>query len=77
MCAVEMGEGGRLVVPAEIRERLGWCPGTHLVFIESPTGLVLLSRDQLKDQVRTEMGGLNPVDELLEDRRRAGCGDAA
>lgn len=70
MYTVKMGDRGRLVVPAEMRERLGLHPGRVLVFIESPTGLVLLTRDQLKERVRAEMEGLNLVDELLEDRRR-------
>jgi AbrB family looped-hinge helix DNA binding protein len=78
MYTVKMGDRGRLVVPVEMRERLGLHPGRVLVFIESPTGLVLLTRDQLKDRVRSEMAGLNLVDELLEDRRRqAGDEDAA
>lgn len=67
---VKMGDRGRLVVPAEMRERLGLHPGRVLVFIESPTGLVLLTRDQLKERVRAELEGLNLVDELIEDRRR-------
>lgn len=75
---VKMGDRGRLVVPAEMRDRLGLHPGRVLVFIESPTGLVLLTRDQLKQRVRAELEGLNLVDELLEDRRRqAGDEDAA
>ncbi len=70
MHTVKMGDRGRLVVPAEMRERLGLHPGRVLVFIESPTGLALLTRDQLKERVRAELEGLNLVDELLEDRRR-------
>lgn len=78
MYTVKMGDRGRLVVPAEMRDRLGLHAGRVLVFIESPTGVVLLTRDQLKDRVRSEMAGLNLVDELLEDRRRqAGNEDAA
>jgi AbrB family looped-hinge helix DNA binding protein len=78
MYTVKMGDRGRLVVPADMRERLGLHPGRVLVFIESPTGVVLLTRDQLKDRVRSEMAGLNLVDELLEDRRRqSGDEDAA
>lgn len=78
MHTVKLGDGGRLVVPAEIRERLGLHPGTVMVFIEGHGGLELLTRDQLKNLVRSEMEGLNLVDELMEDRRRqAGAGDAA
>jgi AbrB family looped-hinge helix DNA binding protein len=78
MYTVKMGDRGRLVVPAEMRESLGLHAGRVLVLIESPSGVVLLTRDQLKDRVRSEMEGLNLVDELLEDRRRqAGDEDAA
>ena len=66
-----MGEGGRLVVPAEVRARAGLVEGTPLVLIESPGGLVLLTREQLRDRVRSELAGLDLVGELLADRRRA------
>lgn len=78
MYTIKMGDRGRLVVPAEMRERLGLHSGRVLVLIESPGGVVLFTRDQLKDRVRSEMEGLNLVDELLGDRRRqAGDEDAA
>ena len=78
MYTVKMGDRGRLVVPVEMRARLGLHAGSVLVLIESPSGVVLLTRDQLKERVRSELEGLNLVDELLEDRRRqAGDEDAA
>ena len=66
-----VGDRGRIVVPAEVRERAGLEAGTPLVLLESSDGLVLLTRDQLRARVRGELGGLDLVAELLADRRRA------
>ena len=68
---VVVGDRGRLVVPAEVRERAGIHEGTPLILLETPTGLVLLTRDQLKSRVRAELEGLDLVGELLAERRAA------
>ena len=68
---VIVGDRGRIVVPAEVRERAGLAPGTPLVLLESADGLVLLTRNQLRARVRGELRGLDLVAELLADRRRA------
>ena len=68
---VVMGDRGRLVVPAEIRGHAGLVEGTPLVLLESPGGLVLLTREQLRERVRSDLAGLDLVGELLADRRRA------
>jgi AbrB family looped-hinge helix DNA binding protein len=73
-----VGDRGRIVVPAEVRERTGIGEGTALVMIESPDGLVLLTRDQLKARVRADLAGLGLVEELLTERRaQATAEDAA
>jgi AbrB family looped-hinge helix DNA binding protein len=69
--AITVGNRGRIVVPAEVRERAGLSEGTPLILLETPTGLVLLTRDQLQARVRNELAGLDLVAELLADRRRA------
>lgn len=66
-----VGDRGRLVVPIEVRERVGLEPGTPLVLLETPSGLVLLTRQQLRDRVRGELAGLDLVSELLAERRAA------
>jgi len=68
---VVVGDRGRIVVPAEVRERAGLSEGTPLVLLETPSGLVLLTREQLRDRVRGELQGLDLVADLLADRRRA------
>lgn len=73
-----MGDRGRLVVPAELRERLDLKPGTPLVLLETPQGLVLATRPQVKVLVREGLQGVDVVGELLADRRRqAAAEDAA
>ena len=66
---VTLGDRGRLVVPAAIRERHGWKQGSVLVLLDSDGGVVLMARDQLRQIVRRELAGPNLVDELLSERR--------
>ena len=66
-----MGDRGRLVVPAELRERAGWSEGTHVVFVERPGGVLMLTRPQLRDLVRGQLAGHELVEQLLADRRAA------
>jgi bifunctional DNA-binding transcriptional regulator/antitoxin component of YhaV-PrlF toxin-antitoxin module len=72
-----MGDRGRLVVPAELRDRAGLAQGTPVVMIDTPTGMVLLTRDQLKAMVRSELADVDLVAELLAERRRGASHDAA
>jgi AbrB family looped-hinge helix DNA binding protein len=75
---VVMGDRGRLVIPAELRERAGLAEGTPLILLETPAGLVLLTRPQLQDLVRADLAGLDLVGELLAERRaEAAAEDAA
>jgi AbrB family looped-hinge helix DNA binding protein len=66
-----MGDRGRLVIPADLRERAGLAEGTALVLLETATGLVLLTRPQLQKLVRADLVGLDLVGELLAERRAA------
>ncbi|MEX1126287.1 MAG: AbrB/MazE/SpoVT family DNA-binding domain-containing protein [Acidimicrobiia bacterium] len=73
-----MGDRGRLVVPAELRERVGLAEGTALVLVETSRGVVLLTREQAKERVRADLAGLDLVEELLTERgRQASAEDAA
>jgi AbrB family looped-hinge helix DNA binding protein len=72
-----MGDRGRLVIPAELRERAGLSEGTPLIMLETPTGLVLLTRSQLQELVRADLAGLNLVAELLAERRAESAADDA
>jgi AbrB family looped-hinge helix DNA binding protein len=72
-----MGDRGRLVVPAEVRQRAGLAEGTPLILLETPTGIVLLTREQLRLRVQDELAGLDLVAELLADRRQASTAEDA
>lgn len=66
-----VGDRGRVVLPADLRQRLDLKEGTPLILMESSDGLVLMTRDQLEKRVQADLGGLNLVDELLAERRAA------
>lgn len=66
-----MGDRGRIVVPSQVRRRAGLAEGTPMVLVDAEDGLVLLTRDQLKERVRQDLAGLDLVAELLSQRRDA------
>ncbi|MFY9926989.1 MAG: AbrB/MazE/SpoVT family DNA-binding domain-containing protein [Streptosporangiaceae bacterium] len=74
---VVMGDRGRLVIPAELRERAGLAEGTALILLETPAGLVLLTRPQLRELVRADLAGLDLVGELLAERGADAAADDA
>lgn len=74
---VTMGDRGRVVIPSELRDRAGLREGTPIVLVETPGGIVLLTRDQLLQRVREDLAGLDLVDELIEERRRAAADEDA
>jgi AbrB family looped-hinge helix DNA binding protein len=74
---VKMGDRGRLVVPAELRERVGLEEGVTLTLLATGHGLILLTRSQLQQLVRDDLGGLDLVAELLADRRAESAADDA
>lgn len=72
---VVMGDRGRVVVPADVRDRGGLVAGTPMVMLDTGDGLVLLTRDQLRERVREELEGVDLVGELLADRRLAAAAE--
>jgi len=75
---VVMGDRGRLVVPAELPERLQLGPGAHLLLLDTPSGVVLLTREQARTLLRDRLADLDVVAELLAERRKqAAAEDAA
>jgi len=74
---VVVGDRGRIVVPADVRQRTGWTTGTSLVLLETPRGAVLLTREQLRDRVRDELADLDLVGDLLAARRAAAASEDA
>ena len=72
-----MGDRGRLVVPAELRERLQLKAGSPLVLVETPQGVVIATREQVKALVRSRLQGLDLVGELLAERRKLAAAEDA
>ena len=66
-----LGDRGRLVVPAELRNRQGWRQGDPLLFMETPDGVVLMTREQAKVLIRRQLAGRSLVEELMAERRAA------
>ena len=74
--ATTMGDRGRLVVPAELRDRAGLREGSPLVMLQTPRGVLVMTREQAKELVRTDLEGLDLVSELLAVRQREAKLDA-
>lgn len=74
---VAMGDRGRVVIPAELRERLGLDAGVPVVLVETSRGVLLMTREQAKASVRNSLDGVDLVAELLAERRRAASLDDA
>lgn len=66
-----MGDRGRLVVPADVRERLGYEAGRDLILMEYPDGITLITLESLGERVRADFEGLDLVSELIAERREA------
>jgi AbrB family looped-hinge helix DNA binding protein len=66
---VQVGNKGRIVLPAPLRERAGLTEGTVLVLIDSPDGIAVLTREQLKARVKVALSGPSLVNDLLDQRR--------
>jgi bifunctional DNA-binding transcriptional regulator/antitoxin component of YhaV-PrlF toxin-antitoxin module len=59
------------VIPAEVREASGLEEGTRLVLLPTTAGLVLMTKEQLRQRVHRDLAGLDLVDQLLAERREA------
>lgn len=67
----KVGDRGRAVLPAELRQRRRWPEGTTLIAVETERGVVLATREELEGLVREQLSGTDLVAELLAERRSA------
>lgn len=70
---LSVGPKGRVVIPVEIRRRLGLEEGSQLVALVEGDGVLLLPRAAVKQRLRGMFAGIKPslADELIHDRRAA------
>ena len=70
---VRLGKQGRVVIPAEMREELGWKPGDTLIALVEDGHLVLMTRQQIWERIWAMFSHIPPevslVDELIAERR--------
>ena len=67
--AVSMGDRGRVVIPVELREKMNLHTGSPLLFVETPDGVILATRSQVRELVRRHLEGASLVEDLLAERR--------
>jgi len=65
-----MGDRGRIVIPAPLREKYELNAGTPIVLLETQWGLELITRNQLLARVRADCAGSDMLSDLFADRRR-------
>jgi AbrB family looped-hinge helix DNA binding protein len=70
---LSVGPKGRVVIPVDIRRRLGIEEGSELVAVLDQDGVLLLPREAVKRRLRSMLAGVNVsmADELIRDRRAA------
>ena len=73
--AFTVGDRGRVVLPSRLRQNRAWPEGTTLIAIESATGVVVASRDELESIVAKQLAGIDLVAQLLEERRASAARD--
>ena len=74
---MRVGDRGRVVLPAELRERRNWSEGTTLIAVETDGGVILTRRDELEQLVRAQLTGVDLVTTLIEERRVAATSEDA
>jgi len=73
---------GRIVIPSELRKRLGIEPGQELILSESPNGLQVQTFRQLMAEAQAyfaqfKVPGESIVDELIKERREEAAREEA
>lgn len=67
--AIVVGSKGRIVLPAEMRAQLKWEEGTVLVPYETEKGVLLVSREDALQMLRTSLKDAPLTESLFADRR--------
>src|SRR5680860_520970 len=75
---VEVGPKGRVVIPAQVRRRLGIEQGTRLIVLVDDDAVVLVPRAAIERRLHAIFKGVpvSMADELLEERRAEAAAEA-
>ncbi len=65
----KVGAKGQVVIPKELRERLGLGPGASVSFEPLDDGVVVRRADRIRE-LKGRYAGSGMAERLLEDRRR-------
>lgn len=75
--ATVVGDRGRLVIPSALRHNQKWEQGTQLLMLETPHGVIAMTREQAKQLVKKQIGASSLVQELITERRSAAQKESA
>lgn len=75
--AVQVGNKGRVVVPANMRARHQWVEGSILVALDTELGVLLADQESIERLVRARLSGIDLLTDLLADRRREAADDSS
>ena len=75
MSVAKVSEGGRVVIPAEVREKYGLAVGDTVIWGEDSHGLTLYSQRAAGRRIQAiaakyKRPGVSEVDEFLRDKRK-------
>lgn len=70
-----VGPKGQVVIPKDIRDRLGIAPGSEVVFAEAPGGVLVRAAEGLAG-LRGALRGLDLASALAEGRQEDAAGEA-
>ena len=76
-----LGDGRRVVIPAELCQRYGLAPGDSVVLEASDSGITVRPLDKVLREVQAYFAGVAPAnvllsEELLRDRREEAAKEA-
>lgn len=75
--AVQVGNKGRIVIPAGLRARHRWVEGSTLVALDTDLGVLLADQTAVERLVRERLSGHDLLSDLLDDRRRDAARDTS
>lgn len=66
-----MKDRGQLEIPSKLLRKQKWEPGTQLLMMETPHGVITMTGEQAKQLIKRQIGAGSLVEELIAERRTA------